>query len=178
MDGSLSNPLDQKLHTLLGHHQYISPNQPLSFTCHTLYTIQYSPETLHNQHNTYYIHQLHIQHQLHTTTTHLHTINWSCTLMQVSCNLMQVSCGCMQIPCSLIQVHADTCTLYPYFLWFCWTSLIWYRGLSYFCQFFITLHPLFLTGCACTWTVRFFSLQFWLFHCVPWHFQASKNPSV
>ena len=25
LDGNLSNPLDQKLHTLLGHHQYISP---------------------------------------------------------------------------------------------------------------------------------------------------------
>ena len=43
LDGNLSNPLDQKLHTLLGHHhQYISPNHHYHLHITLFYTTQYN----------------------------------------------------------------------------------------------------------------------------------------
>ena len=66
LDGNLSNPLDQKLHTLLGHHQYISPITTIIYISHSF-----------TQPSTYYIHNNHP----------IHSITWTCTMHAGSCRL-------------------------------------------------------------------------------------------
>ena len=82
LDGNLSNPLDQKLHTLLGHHQYISPITTIIHISHSLHNHQYITQPT-QQHTTYNI--SHTTTQLHTSTTH--TLNHMD--MHDACGLMQ-----------------------------------------------------------------------------------------
>ena len=67
LDSNLSNPLDQKLHTLFGHHQYISPITTIIYISHSLHNLQYITQPT-QQHTTYNISYTTIQ--LHTSTTH------------------------------------------------------------------------------------------------------------
>ena len=76
LDGNLSNPLDQKLHNLLGHLQYISPTT----------TIIYTTQSLHNQHNN-------ILHTPYTYNHILHTGQPPHTLNHMD---MYDACGLMQ----------------------------------------------------------------------------------
>jgi len=140
LDNNLSNPLDQKLHTLLGHHQYISPITTIIYISHSLHNLQYITQPT-QQHTTYTIH---IQQHLHTTTTlytqlhghvdiHAGLMHSHAGLMQVSCSLRQVSCRSHAGSCrSHAGCHAVTCTLYPYLccMWLCINHLI--PDLSYF----------------------------------------------
>ena len=175
LDGNLSNALDQKLQTLLGHLQYISPITTILYISHSLHNHQYITQPT-QQHTTYTIH---IQQHLHTTTTHytqLHGhVDIHAGLMHSHAGLMQVSCRLMQIPCRLSCSHMYSLHLS---CWFCWASLTWYRVWAIFAYFSSLDTPFLLTGCAYTWPEDFFSPHFWLFHFVPWHFQASTNPSV
>jgi len=82
LDGNLSNPLDQKLHTLLGHHQYISPITTIIYISHSLHNHQYITQPT-QQHTTYTIH---IQPHLHTGQPP-HTLNHMD--MHNACGLMQ-----------------------------------------------------------------------------------------
>ena len=66
LDSNLSNPLDQKLHPLLGHLQYISPITTIIYISHSLHNHQYITQPT-QQHTTYTIH---IQpHTTYRTTT-------------------------------------------------------------------------------------------------------------
>ena len=146
LDGNLSNPLDQKLHTLLGHHQYISPITTIIYISHSLHNLQYITQPT-QQHTTYTIHHTHT-----TTFTYnknpLHTITCSC---RHTCRPHALSCSLMQSHAGLMQSHADPMQAFmqthvpstPIFLiLLSITHLI--QGLSYFCLFFLTLHPLFV----------------------------------
>ena len=102
LDSNLSNPLDQKLHTLYGHHQYISPITPIIYISHSLHNLQYITQPT-QQHTTYTIH---IQQHLHTTTTHctqlhghvdihaglMHSHALSCRSHALSCRSHALSC--------------------------------------------------------------------------------------
>jgi len=46
LDGNLSNPLDQKLHTLLGHLQYISPTTTIIYISHSLHNLKYIQDNI------------------------------------------------------------------------------------------------------------------------------------
>ena len=112
LDGNLSNPLDQKLHTLLGHFQYISPITTIIYISHSFT----QPRTFHNHilHTTYHIQQPNYIHQ-----QPICSITWSCRSHAGSC---RSHTGC----------HAVTGTLYPYLccMWLCINHLI--TDLSYF----------------------------------------------
>ena len=82
LDGNLSNPLDQKLHTLLGHLQYISPITTIIHISHSLHNHQYITQPT-QQHTTYTIY---IQPHLHTGQPP-HTLNHMD--MHDACGLMQ-----------------------------------------------------------------------------------------
>ena len=144
LDGNFSNPLDQKLHTLLGHLQYISPITAIIYISHSLHNLQYITQPT-QQHITYTIH---IQQHLHTTTTHytqLHGhVDIHAGLMQShagSCRSHAVSCrsnaGSFR---SHAGCHAVTCTLYPYLV-----DFAEHHSLDTGSElFFLTLHPLFV----------------------------------
>ena len=175
LDGNLSNPLDQKLHTLLGHLQYISPSTTILYISHSLHNHQYITQPT-QQHTTYTIH---IQPHLHTTTTLYTQLHGH---VDIHAGLMHSHAGLMQSHAGLMQAHADPMQAVmqshvlstPILLiLLSITHLI--QGLSFFSSLYT---PFLLTGCAYTWPEDFFSPHFWLFHCVPWHFQASTNPSV
>ena len=95
LDSNLSNPLDQKLHTLLGHHQYISPITTIIYISHSLHNLQYITQPT-QQHTTYTI--SHTTIRLHTSTTHTHNH----MDMHNACGLMQISCSGMQIGSNLV----------------------------------------------------------------------------
>ena len=97
LDGNLSNPLDQKLHTLFGHHQYISPITTIIYISHSFT----QPRTLHNQHNNI----LHTTIQLHTSTTH-----WlNHMVMQAHADLMQAHADPMQ---AFMQSHVPSTPIF------------------------------------------------------------------
>ena len=145
LDGKLSNPLDQNLHPLLGHHQYISPTTTISDISHSL----------HNQHNNILHTTYHIQQPNYIHQQPIHSITWTCTMHAGSCSVMQIGpnlvvCGYASITWSLIGAIL---VYFPY------------------------LTPLFDRLCRhMTWWLCIV-VQFWLFYCVPWLFQASTNPS-
>ena len=155
LDSNLSNPLDQKLHTLLGHHQYISPITTIIYISHSLHNLQYITQPT-QQHTTYNI--SHTTTQLHTSTTH--TLNHMD--MHDACGLMQISCSVMQIGSNLVV---------------CGYASITWSLIGAILVYFPYLTPLFDRLCRhMTWWLCIL-VQFWLFHCVPWLFQASTNPS-
>ena len=123
LDGNLSNPLDQKLHTLLGHLQYISPITTILYISHSLHNLQYITQpSVHYTTNTttYYIHHTHT-----TTFTYnnpLHTITGSC---RHTCRSHALSC---RLSCSHMYSLPLSC-------WFCWASLTWYRVWAIFPHF-------------------------------------------
>ena len=144
LDGNLSNPLDQKLHTLLGHHQYISPILTIIYISHSLHNLQYITQPT-QQHTTYTIH---IQQHLHTTTTlytqlHGH-VDIHAGLMHSHAGLMHshaLSCRSHAGSCrSHAGCHAVTCTLYPYLV-----DFAEHHSLDTGSElFFLTLHPIFV----------------------------------
>ena len=106
LDGNLSNPLDQKLHILLGHLQYLSPIPTIIYISHSLHNLQYITQPT-QQHTTYTIH---IQQHLHTTTlyTQLHGhVDIHAGLMHSHAGLMHSHAGLMQSHAGLMQAHAD-----------------------------------------------------------------------
>ena len=121
LDGNLSNPLDQKLHTLLGHHQYISPITTIIYISHSFT----QPRTFHNQHNNILHTTYHIQQSNYIHQQPICSITWSCRSHAGSC---RSHAGC----------HAVTCTLYPYLccMWLCINHLI--PDLSYFSFYDLT----------------------------------------
>ena len=140
LDGNLSNPLDQKLHTLLGHHQYISPITTILYISHSLHNHQYITQPT-QQHTTYTIH---IQQHLHTTTTlytqlHGH-IDIHAGLMHSHAGLMHSHAGLMQ---AVMQSHVLSTPILLILLSI--THLI--QGLSFFSSLYT---PFLLTGCAYT----------------------------
>ena len=100
LDGNLSNPLDQKLHTLLGHHQYISPITTIIYISHSLHNLQYITQPT-QQHTTYTIH---IQQHLHTTTTLYTQLHGH---VDIHAGLMHSHAGLMHSHAGLMQAHAD-----------------------------------------------------------------------
>ena len=141
LDGNLSNPLDQKLHTLLGHHQYISPITTIIYISHSFT----QPRTFHNQHNNILHTTYHIQQSNYIHQQPIGSITWSCRSHAGSC---RSHAGC----------HAVTCTLYPYIccMWLCITwSLIW--------AIFPSMTSLFDRLCRhMTWWLCIL-VQFWLY---------------
>ena len=139
LDGNLSKPLDQKLHTLLGHHQYISPINTIIYISHSLHNQHYITKPT-QQHTTYTIH---IQQHLHTTTTLYTQLQGH---VDIHAGLMQAHADPMQshaVSCTLMQAHADPMQavmqshMYslPLSCWFCWASLTWYRVWAIFPHF-------------------------------------------
>jgi len=128
LDGNLSNPLDQKLHTLLGHHQYISPITTIIYISHSLHNLQYITQPT-QQHTTYTIH---IQPHLHTTTTHYTQLHGHVDIHAGLMHSHALSCRLMQIPCRLSCSHMYSL---PLSCWFCWASLTWYRVWAFFPHF-------------------------------------------
>ena len=114
LDGNLSNPLDQKLHTLLGHFQYISPITTIIYTSHSFT----QPRTLHNQHNNILHTTYHIQQPNYIHQQPIHSITWSCTH---ACRFMQSN---------LVDFPYLCC------LWLCINQLI--PDWSYFSVFFLS----------------------------------------
>ena len=84
LDGNLSNPLDQKLHTLLGHLQYISPITTIIYISHSLHNHQYITQPT-QQHTTYTIHTYN---HIYIQDNHpIPSITWTCTMHAGSCRL-------------------------------------------------------------------------------------------
>ena len=133
LDGNLSNPLDQKLHTLLGHLQYISPITTIIYISHSLHNLQYITQPT-QQHTTYTIH---IQQHLHTTTTHYTQLHGH---VDIHAGLMQAHADPMQ---AVMQSHVLSTPILLILLSI--THLI--QGLSYFSSLYT---PFLLTGCAYT----------------------------
>ena len=145
LDGNRSNPLDQKLHTLLGHHQYISPITTIIYISHSLHNLQYITQPT-QQHTTYTIQQ-----HLHTTTTHYTQLHGH---VDIHAGLMHSHAGLMQSHAGLMQAHADPMQAVmqshvlstPILLiLLSITHLI--QGLSFFSSLYT---PFLLTGCAYT----------------------------
>ena len=88
LDGNLSNPLDQKLHTLLGHLQYISPITTIIYISHSFT----QPRTFHNQHNHILHTTYHIQQSNYIHQQPIHSITWTCTMHAGSCRSHAMLC--------------------------------------------------------------------------------------
>ena len=90
LDGNLSNPLDQKLHTPLGHHQYISPITTIIYISHSLHNHQYITQPT--------------QQHLHTTTTLYTQLHGH---VDIHAGFMHSHAGLMHSHAGLMQAHAD-----------------------------------------------------------------------
>ena len=150
----------------LGHLQYISPITTIIYISHSLHNLQDITQST-QQHTTYNI--SHTTTQLHTSKTH--TLNHMD--MYNACGLMQaklISCGAMQISCSVMQIRSN--------LVVCGCASITWSLIGAILVYFPYLTPLFDRLCRhMTWWLCIV-VQFWLFYCVPWLFQASTNPSL
>ena len=136
LDGNLSNPLDQKLHTLLGHLQYISPITTIIYISHSLHNLQYITQPT-QQHTTYTIH---IQQHLYTTTTDYTQLHGHVDIHAGLMHSHAVSCTLIQ---AVMQSHVLSAPILLILLSI--THLI--QGLSFFSSLYT---PFLLTGCAYT----------------------------
>ena len=175
LDNNLSNPLDQKLHTLLGHHQYISPITTILYISHSLHNHQYITQPT-QQHTTYTIH---IQQHLHTTTTHYTQLHGH---VDIHAGLMHSHAGFMWLYADPMQSHAGSCRhMYslPLFSLILMDNTHLIQGPELFLPIFHHFKTSFVERLCMHMTCQvFFSPYIWLFHCVPWHSQASTNPSM
>ena len=110
LDGKLSNPLDQKLHTLFGHLQYISPITTILYISHSLHNHQYITQPT-QQHTTYTIH---IQPHLHTTTTLYTQLHGH---VDIHAGYMWCHADPMQSHAGYMWCHADPMQSHAGYMW-------------------------------------------------------------